>query len=180
MTGGAAALLGVRLLAVWIVVSALSGLAAIGGIDARIVGYSGAVGVSIGAAATQIGAAVLAWKYAPWLAARICGTQAEPATSPELSSSSAAQAAVGVVGVFMLTEALPQALWMIAALIATKVMGPSPLAGQPAYENQMGLYTVGGIANASAVLARVSIGTLLIVRASRVATLILEADRKAE
>jgi hypothetical protein len=177
MTTEAAARVGIRLLAVWIVVSAASALAALGGMDARTVGYAGAVGVSIGAAATQIAAAVAAWRYAPWLAARICGTQAEPTTPSPLSYQSVAQGAVGVVGVFMLSEALPQAVWVVVALIASRVMGPSPLAGQPAYANQMGLYAIGGVANAAAILARVTLGTLLIVRASTVATLILEADR---
>jgi hypothetical protein len=80
----------------------------------------------------------------------------------------------------MLSEAAPQALWIMVAIVAAKLTGPSPLAGQPAYDAQMGLYTVGGIANAAAVLARVAIGVVLIARASSVSSLILAADRRPE
>jgi hypothetical protein len=180
MNAESAARVGVRLLSIWFFVSALSGLAGVGSIDTNIGGYGAAVALIVGATATQIAAAAVAWKYAPWLAARICSTGAEPLPSREWSPASAAQGAVGVVGVFMLSEALPQALWFIVALAAAKLIGPSPLSGQPAYDAQMGLYTVGGIANAAAVLARVIVGMLLVLRASTVSTLILEADRTPE
>jgi hypothetical protein len=180
MNADGIARLGVRLLAIWLVVSAIASLSTIGSVDASRGGYAVVVGMSIGAAATQIGAAVIAWRYAGWLAARICRAREEAPPSADWNPASTAQAAVGVVGVFMLSEAAPQALWFLVALVAAKLTGPSPLAGQPAYDAQMGLYTVGGIANAAAVLARLAVGVVLIARASTVSSLILEPDRTPE
>jgi hypothetical protein len=81
-----------------------------------------------------------------------------------------------LLGVFMLSSAIPESRWLMVAIPASKLMGPSPLAGQPAYDAQMGLYTVGGIANAASVLARHVLGVLLVTRARTVAAVVLSDE----
>jgi len=84
-----------------------------------------------------------------------------------------AQVAVGVLGVFMLASAIPDALWYVVAFTASRLSGPSPLAGQPAYDAQLGLYAIGGIANGAAIAARPLVGALLITRSTTVSAFII-------
>jgi hypothetical protein len=160
----------VRLLAIWILVEAVSGLASIGGLDPRVIGYAGALLMAIVAVATQAAIAVVIWRATPWVVQRVlAGGPADAPHSVDGSAFRMAQAGVGVVGVVMLSSAIPQALWFAGALVASRIVGPSPLAGQPAYDAQMGLYTVGGIANGISVFTRLLIGAFLVARAERVA-----------
>ena len=113
------------------------------------------------------------WKYASWVAERVAtGAPAEAAVSAPVATT-VTQAAVGVLGVFMLSSAVPSFLWFVAAFIAARVIGPSPMAGQPAYDAQMGLYAVGGVANFVTVLSRVVIGLVLVFRSSTVSGIVL-------
>jgi hypothetical protein len=163
----------VRLLSIWVLLSAASELAGIAALDTSTLGYGTVVGTAVGGVGIQMLGAFLLWKYAPWFAERVAAGAPAEATISGQSPASATQAAVGVLGVFMLSEAIPHSLWFIAAFIASRVVGPSPMAGQPAYDAQMGLYTVGGIANLVTVLARLLVGLLLVLRSSVVSALVL-------
>jgi hypothetical protein len=163
----------VRLLSIWVFLSAASELAGIAALDTSTLGYGTVVGMTVGGVAVQILAAFLLWNYASWVAERVATGAPGEAAIGDLSSANATQAAVGVLGVFMLTSAIPNSLWFVAALIASRVVGPSPMAGQPAYAAQMGLYTVGGIANFIAVLTRLLIGLFLVFRSRMVSAIVL-------
>jgi len=172
----AAVRVAVRLLAIWIFVSATTGLAGVAALDTSMFGYGVVAGMSAGGVATQIVVALLLWKYAAWAARRIAAGTPPDIVVGEQGPVSITQAAVGVFGVFMLSSAIPDSLWYLVAFVASKVVGPSPLAGQAAYDAQMGLYTVGGIANGAVVLTRLLLGLLLVFRSSMVSAVVLAAS----
>jgi len=166
----------VRLLAIWILVSGASGLAGVAALDTSMLGYGVVAGMSAGGVVTQVVAAFLLWKYAAWVAERISAGAAPDIVVGGQGPAGVAQAAVGVIGVFMLSSAIPESLWYVVVLLASKLVGPSPLAGQPAYDAQMGLYTVGGMANGAMVLTRLLLGLLLVFRANVVSAVVLAAS----
>ena len=175
----AVARVAVRILAIWIFVSAISELPRVASVDTRGQDwdYGIAIAIMVGVVALYCGAGFALWKWAPWVARRIGAESWTPGTTVGGSSAFAiGQVAVGVLGVFMLSSAVPESIWLMVAILASKLMGPSPLAGQPTYDAQMGLYTVRGIANAASVLARLVLGVLLVSKARRVAAVILSDE----
>ena len=175
MKGEAVVRVAVRLLAIWIFVSSASGLAGVAALDRSSLGYGVVAGMTTAGVATEIIAAALLWKYAAWVACRIAdGLPAEGALGSQ-GRVTMTRAAVGVLGVVMLSSAIPESLWYCAAFVGSKLAGPSPQAGQPAYDAQMGLYTIGGIANAAAVLTRLVIGGLLVFKSGMVSEAVLAA-----
>ena len=165
--------IGVRLLAIWVVISSAAGLAGIPSLDSSVIGYKNAVYFAAAGAVAQLIGGVILWICAPWVARQIGSEAWTPATVIQSSPQLIAQIAVGVLGVFMLSSAIPEALWSIVAISAAKLAGPSPLAGQPGYDAQLGLYTVGGIANSATILARLLIGVFFLFKPRVIAEIIL-------
>jgi hypothetical protein len=172
MQAEAAARIGVRLLAIWVVISSAAGLAGIPALDSRVIGYQNAVYFAVAGAVAQVVAGVVLWSCAPWIAQRIGSETWTPDMVIQSTPQLIAQVAVGVLGAYMLSSAVPDALWSIVAISAAKLAGPSPLAGQPAYDAQLGLYTVGGIANAATILARLIIGCFFLFKPSVIGAVI--------
>jgi hypothetical protein len=170
----AVARVAVRILAIWILVSAGSELTRVASVDTQVVDYGVLIGIIVGTVGLYCAAGLALWKWASWVARRIGADSWTPEATVQGSSAFAiGQVAIGVLGVFMLSSAIPESLWLMVAVVASKLVGPSPLAGQPAYDAQMGLYTVGGVANAASVLARLVLGVLLVRKARSVAAAIL-------
>ena len=185
MNAEAMARIAVRVLAIWLAVSAVAEMSRVVSVDTHSVDYAAIIGIYLVLVATYCGAAVALWRWSPAVARRIVAdAPMAESNAPANSAAVLGQVAIGVLGLFMLSSAIPESLWLFVAFLASRVMGPSPLAGQPSYDAQMGLYTVGGVANAASVCARVVLGLLLLLRARAAAALILRdtttaRDRRA-
>jgi hypothetical protein len=163
-----------RLFAIWMLVPAVTALASVARLYATGIGYVGAAGLTLLSVAMQVAVAVVIWKNTSWLAQRIGGSGSDPEpANVTISGDPLTRGLVGVLGVFMLSSAVPESLFLLVAFIASRILGPSPLAGQPAYDAQMGLYTVGGVANAASVFIRVVAGYFLISNTQFVSAVLL-------
>jgi hypothetical protein len=162
-----------RLFAVWLSVSALAEVTRTFSVFGRPPDQMAILGTYLALAAVYCGTAVALWKWSSLVARRIAGdTPGTAATLDGVTPLILGQLTVGLLGVFVLSSAIPDSLWILAVFGASRVLGPSPLAGQPAYDAQMGLYTVGGVANAVAILARLALGLFLVFRARWAAALL--------